>query len=68
MSTEYTVIKAFRYAGRDYAHGDTWTPSGHKNDRAIIASRKVLNSLALPRTTVALPSPRERGRRVKDGA
>lgn len=42
MSKVYTVIKPFTYAGQDLERGEEWTPAGHRNDRAIIRSRMVI--------------------------
>jgi hypothetical protein len=39
----YRVIKEpFTYAGKQYKRGDPWTPGGHRNDKAIISARIVI--------------------------
>lgn len=64
----YTVIKAFTYGGLDYAYGDEWQPSGHKNDAAIIRARKVIDHAVDPqvqRATAEASAPsRSHGRKV----
>lgn len=66
----YTVIKAFTYGGLDYAYGDPWEPSGHKNDAAIIRARKVIDRAVDPqvqRATAEASAPtraRARARKV----
>ena len=50
--------KDFVYQGKPYAVGDVWEPTGHRNDKAIIAAR-----LVVP-TDAQEPAKPARGRKV----
>lgn len=60
----YTAIKAFTYAGRAYAYGDVWEPSGHKNDAALIRARFVIDREVDPKVQRAAAETRQPRRRT----
>jgi hypothetical protein len=60
----YTAIKAFTYAGRAYAYGDDWAPSGHKNDTALIRARFVIDREVDPKVAQATAGQRQPRRKA----
>lgn len=60
----YIVNKPFTYQGLFLARGDTWSPSGHRNDKAIIVAKLVREETPKTEATAPVIPVTPRGRRV----
>lgn len=57
---DYVAAKAFTYAGKAYARGDVWEPSGARVDKLLIAQRTVV----APEQIAPAEPKKLRGRKV----